>query len=181
MVASASATGSCSPSLPLELVPIFLVVAVTVAEAVEKLDSKLFTAVKRRWRASLPPVRARSCNGCCRSRSACSLHCAPPTTPWPSSLAVLSTRRLRAEQMACQSDTGPLIHWWFMWRPSGFAAAGQQSKGVTRVRASGMLIPTAGLLHLRQASMDVAVSISRAHAAAAPARRACADRVHVVR
>ena len=69
----------------------------------------------------------------------------------------------------------------FVWRPSGFAAAGQQSKGVTRVRASGMLIPTAGLLHLRQASMDVAVSISRAHAAAAPARRACADRVHVVR
>jgi hypothetical protein len=45
MVASASATGSCSPSLPLELVPIFLVVAVTVAEAVEKLDSKLFSAV----------------------------------------------------------------------------------------------------------------------------------------
>ena len=47
MVASASATGSCSPSLPLELVPIFLVVAVTVAEAVEKLDFKLFTAVKK--------------------------------------------------------------------------------------------------------------------------------------
>ena len=47
MSASATATGSCSSSLPLELVPIFLVVAVTVAEAVEKLDSKLFTAVKR--------------------------------------------------------------------------------------------------------------------------------------
>ena len=47
MVASASATGSCSPSLPLELVPIFLAVAVTVAEAVEKLDFKLFSAVQK--------------------------------------------------------------------------------------------------------------------------------------
>ena len=47
MSASATATGSCSSSLPLKLVPIFLVVAVTVAEAVEKLDSKLFTAVKK--------------------------------------------------------------------------------------------------------------------------------------
>ena len=47
MSASGTATASCSSSLPVELVPIFLVVAVTVAEAVEKLDSKLFTAVKR--------------------------------------------------------------------------------------------------------------------------------------
>ena len=47
MPASATATASCSSSLPLELVPIFLAVAVTVAEAVEKLDFKLFTAVKK--------------------------------------------------------------------------------------------------------------------------------------
>ena len=47
MSASASATASCSSSLPVEMVPIFLVVVVTVAEAVEKLDSNLFTAVKR--------------------------------------------------------------------------------------------------------------------------------------
>ena len=47
MSASATATASCSSSLPVELVPIFAVVAVTVAEAVEKLDSKLFTAVKK--------------------------------------------------------------------------------------------------------------------------------------
>ena len=60
------------------------------------------------------------------------------------------------------------------------AATGRQSKGVTRVRASGMLIPTAGLLLLRQASMDVAVSPSRAHAATAAARRARAGRVHAV-
>jgi len=106
MVASASATGSCSPSLPLELVPIFLVVAVTVAEAVEKLDSKLFTAVKRRWRASLPPVRARSCNGRCRSRSACSLHCAPPTTPWPSSLARTIDATLEG-----RANGVPIRHW----------------------------------------------------------------------
>ena len=67
----------------------------------------------------------------------------------------------------------------FVWRSSGYAAAGQQSKGVTRVRASGMLIPTAGLLLLRQALMDVTVSISRAHTAAAPARRARArGRLH---
>jgi hypothetical protein len=57
------------------------------------------------------------------------------------------------------------------------AATGRQSKGVTRVRPSGMLIPTAGLLHLRQVSMDVAVSLSCAHAAATAARRACAGRV----
>ena len=69
----------------------------------------------------------------------------------------------------------------FVWRPSGYAAAGQQSKGVTRVRASGMLIPTAGLLLLRQASMDVVVSPSRAHATTAAARRARAGRVHAVR
>jgi hypothetical protein len=47
----------------------------------------------------------------------------------------------------------------FVWRPSGYAAAGQQSKGVTRVRASGMLIPTAGLLHDRRALRSVTVSI----------------------
>ena len=47
MSASASATASCSSSLPVELVPISAVVAVTVAEAVENLDSKLFTAVKK--------------------------------------------------------------------------------------------------------------------------------------
>ena len=58
--------------------------------------------------------------------------------------------------------------------------SGQESKGVIRVRASGMLIPTAGLLLLRQASMDVAVSPSRAHAATAAARRARAARVHAV-
>ena len=58
--------------------------------------------------------------------------------------------------------------------------SGQESKGVTRVRASGMLIPTAGLLLLRQASMDVAVSPSRAHAATAAARHARAARVHAV-
>ena len=46
MPTSSVATTS-SASLPLELVPIFLVVAFTVAEAVEKLDSKLFTAVKK--------------------------------------------------------------------------------------------------------------------------------------
>ena len=34
----ATATASCSSSLPLELVTISLVVAITVAEAVEKLD-----------------------------------------------------------------------------------------------------------------------------------------------
>jgi hypothetical protein len=50
------------------------------------------------------------------------------------------------------------------------SSCGQQSKGVTRVRPSGMLIPTAGLLHLRQASMDVVVSLSRAHAATIAAR-----------
>ena len=58
--------------------------------------------------------------------------------------------------------------------------SGQESKGVIRVRASGMLIPTAGLLLLRQASMDVAVSPSRAHAATAAARHARAARVHAV-
>ena len=115
MSPTATATGSCSSSLPLELVPIFLVVAVTVAEAVEKLDSKLFNGPE----ASLLPVRARSCNGRCSSRSVCSLRYAPPTTLWPSSSAVPSTRRLRAVQMACHSGTGPLIHWWFVWCPSG--------------------------------------------------------------
>ena len=55
--------------------------------------------------------------------------------------------------------------------------SGQESRGVTRVRASGMLIPTAGLLLLRQAPMDVVVRLSRAHAAATAARRACAGRV----
>ena len=59
--------------------------------------------------------------------------------------------------------------------------SGQESKGVIRVRASGMLIPTAGLLLLRQAPMDVVVRLSRAHAAATAARRACAGRVHAVR
>ena len=43
-----------------------------------------------------------------------------------------------------------------------------------------MLIPTAGLLHDRQASMDVTVSLYCAHAAAAASRRACAGRVHAV-
>ena len=47
MSASATATASCSSSLPVELVPILVVVAVAVAEVVEKLDSKLFTAVKK--------------------------------------------------------------------------------------------------------------------------------------
>jgi hypothetical protein len=64
---------------------------------------------------------------------------------------------------------------------SSVAAHGQESKGVIRVRASGMLIPTAGLLLLRQAPMDVVVRLSRAHAAATAARRACAGRVHAVR
>ena len=68
----------------------------------------------------------------------------------------------------------------FVWCPSGEAVKTQESKGVIRVRASGMLIPTAGLLLLRQASMDVAVSPSRAHAATAAARRARAGRVHAV-
>ena len=66
----------------------------------------------------------------------------------------------------------------FVWRPSGEAV--KSRGGVTRVRASGMLIPTAGLLLLRQVSMDVAVSPSRAHAATAAARRARAGRVHAV-
>ena len=52
MPASATATASCSSSLPPELVPILLVVAVTVTEAVEKLDSKLFTAVKKTLQGS---------------------------------------------------------------------------------------------------------------------------------
>ena len=47
MSASATATPSCSSSLPVELVPIFAVVAVTVAEAVENLDIKLFNAVQK--------------------------------------------------------------------------------------------------------------------------------------
>ena len=68
--------------------------------------------------------------------------------------------------------------WWVRVASKSIAAAGQQSKGVTRVRASGMLIPTAGLLLLRQASMDVVVSPSRAHATTAAARRARAGRVH---
>ena len=47
MSALARATASCSSSLPVNLVPVLLVVAVTVAEAVERLDSHLFTVVKR--------------------------------------------------------------------------------------------------------------------------------------
>ena len=47
MSASGTATASCSSSLPVELVPISAVVAVTVAEAVENLDSKLFNAVQK--------------------------------------------------------------------------------------------------------------------------------------
>ena len=43
-----------------------------------------------------------------------------------------------------------------------------------------MFIPTAGLLHLRQALTSVTVSLSRTRAAATAARRACAGRVHAV-
>ena len=43
-----------------------------------------------------------------------------------------------------------------------------------------MLIPTAGLLHLRQALTSVTVSLSRAPSAATAARRACAGCVHAV-
>ena len=43
-----------------------------------------------------------------------------------------------------------------------------------------MLIPTAGLLHLRQALTSATVSLSPARAAATAARCACAGRVHAV-
>ena len=70
--------------------------------------------------------------------------------------------------------------WWVRVASKWICSSRSPVEGVTRVRASGMLIPTAGLLLLRQASMDVAVSPSRAHAATAAARRARAARVHAV-
>jgi hypothetical protein len=70
--------------------------------------------------------------------------------------------------------------WWVRVASKWICSSRSPVEGVTRVRASGMLIPTAGLLLLRQASMDVAVSPSRAHTATAAARRARAGRVHAV-
>ena len=66
MSASASATARSGASLPPELVPILLVVAVAVASAVEQLDDMLFNAVdpsSRRSKAHQDALRALSCNG----------------------------------------------------------------------------------------------------------------------
>ena len=139
--------------------PIFLVAAVTVAEAVEKLDSNLFTAVK----GTLQGVPS----------------AAPRTVlQWPLQLAVRVQLALRAandpvaELLGRTIDAAlegraqgvPIRHWAThpLVGSCGIqveAAAGQQSKGVTRVRASGVLIPTAGLLHDRRALRSVTVSI----------------------
>ena len=181
MPASATATASCSSSLPLELVPIFLAVAVTVAEAVEKLDFKLFSAVQK----TLEGVSSAGLRTVLQWLLPLAVRVQLTLRAANDPVAELLGRTIDAK-LEGRANGVPIRHWAThpLVGSCGIqveAAAGQQSKGVTRVRASGMLIPTAGLLHLRQASMDVAVSISRAHAAAAPARRACADRVHVVR
>ena len=64
----------------------------------------------------------------------------------------LQTLERRCEAQICKAGG-------FVRRSSGYVAAGQLSKGLTRVRASGMLIPTAGLLHDRRALRSVTVSI----------------------
>ena len=106
MPASATATASCSSSLPLELVPIFLAVAVTVAEAVEKLDFKLFTAVKKTLQG-VPSAGPRT------------------VLQWPLQLAVRVQLALRAandpvaELLGCTFDASlevrangvPIRHW----------------------------------------------------------------------